>query len=204
MQGRVEGWDAMKPRYCRSVNSNGAGRPRLMHHHKGWWNEMKWMKWVWRNGGMKFVVGENGINPEKNLPSPRFVHHETHMEWPRCELGTPAVGGNRLTACVMRLLGAIITPWKFHGVSNVQVCSNPECLCRMWSTALWHTPTSAPNSCTVHRRSASNREVRSWTVLFSMWDCPVWRLSWTASLLSLNALTHCAIVWYDNSASPHA
>ena len=26
---------------------------------------------------MKFVVGENGRNPEKNLPRPRFFHHET-------------------------------------------------------------------------------------------------------------------------------
>ena len=25
---------------------------------------------------MKFVVGENGRNPKKNLPRPRFVHHE--------------------------------------------------------------------------------------------------------------------------------
>ena len=33
-----------------------------------------------RNGGMKFVVGENGRNPVKNLPRPRFVHHETDME----------------------------------------------------------------------------------------------------------------------------
>ena len=32
---------------------------------------------------MKFVVGENGRNPVKNLPRPRFVHHETHMEGPR-------------------------------------------------------------------------------------------------------------------------
>ena len=40
---------------------------------------------------MKFVVGENGRNPEKNLPRPRFVHHETHMESPRRELGTPGV-----------------------------------------------------------------------------------------------------------------
>ena len=51
---------------------------------------------------MKFVVGENGRNPEKNLPKPRFVHHETHMEGPRRELGTPAVGGERLTACATR------------------------------------------------------------------------------------------------------
>ena len=92
----------MKPRYCRSVNGKGAGRPRLSHHHKGWWNETKWMRWVWRNGGTKFVVGENGRNPAKNLPRPRFVHHETHMEWPRRELGTPAVRGERLTACATR------------------------------------------------------------------------------------------------------
>ena len=51
---------------------------------------------------MKFVAGENGRNSEKNLPRPRFVHHETHMEGPRRELGTPAVGGERLTACATR------------------------------------------------------------------------------------------------------
>ena len=92
----------MKPPYYRSVSSKGAGRPRLTHHHKGRWNGTKWMRWRWRNGGMKFVVGENGRNPAKNLPRPRFVHHETHMEWPRCELGTPVVGGERLTACATR------------------------------------------------------------------------------------------------------
>ena len=54
------------------------------------------------NGGMKFVVGENGRNPAKNLPRPSFVHHETHMEGPRREVGTPAVGGERLTACATR------------------------------------------------------------------------------------------------------
>ena len=51
---------------------------------------------------MKFVVVENGRNPVKNLPTPRFVHHETHMEGPRRELGNPAVGGERLTACATR------------------------------------------------------------------------------------------------------
>ena len=44
---------------------------------------------------MKFVVGENGRNPVKNLPRPRFVYYETDMEGPRRELGTPAVGGLR-------------------------------------------------------------------------------------------------------------
>ena len=51
---------------------------------------------------MKFVVGENWRNPVKNLPRPRFVHHETHMEGPRRKLGTPAVGGEHLTVCAMR------------------------------------------------------------------------------------------------------
>ena len=51
---------------------------------------------------MKFMVGGNGRNPEKNLPRPRFVHHVAHMEEPRHELGTPAVGGERLTACATR------------------------------------------------------------------------------------------------------
>ena len=51
---------------------------------------------------MKFVVGEIGTNPVKNLPTPHLVRHETHMEGPRRELGTPAVGGERLTACATR------------------------------------------------------------------------------------------------------
>ena len=62
------------------------------------WNEMDEMsvvKW-W----MKFEVGENGRNPEKNLPRPRFVYHETDMEWTKRELGIPAaVGGERLRVC---------------------------------------------------------------------------------------------------------
>ena len=77
-QGRVEGWDAMKPLYYRSVSSNGAGRPRLTHHHKGWWNETKWMRWVWRNGGMKFVVGEKGEKPTQSpFRPPRNPHGVT-------------------------------------------------------------------------------------------------------------------------------
>ena len=55
---------------------------------------------------MKLVVGENGRNPVKNLPRPRVIHHETHMEGPRRELGTPAVGVEHLTACATRLPGA--------------------------------------------------------------------------------------------------
>ena len=56
---------------------------------------------MWRNGGIKFVAGKNGINSKPAQPL-RFVHQETHMEWPRCELGIPIVGGKSLTACATR------------------------------------------------------------------------------------------------------
>ena len=35
--GRGMGWDAMKPLDYWSVSNKGAGRPRLTHHHKGWY-----------------------------------------------------------------------------------------------------------------------------------------------------------------------
>ena len=70
-QGWVEGWDAMKPQYYRSVSSKGAGRPRLMHHHKGGWNETKWMRWVWRNGGKKICGRGKREKPrEKSTQTP--------------------------------------------------------------------------------------------------------------------------------------
>ena len=59
-------------------------------------------RWVWRNSGMKFMVGETGEIPIKNLPKPCLVHYETHMEWPRREFGIPAVGVERLTACATK------------------------------------------------------------------------------------------------------
>ena len=105
-KSRVQGWDAMKPLYWRSVNSKDAGRPRLSHQHRDKWNKTKWM--AWRNVGMKFVIGENRINSEKNLPRPRFAHREAHTEWPRRELRPQEVGGERLTACAM---GSLSVTW---------------------------------------------------------------------------------------------
>ena len=52
-------------------------------------DEMKRNGWVWRNGGLKFVVGENGRNSEKNLSRPHFVH-ETHLEWPETRTRDPS------------------------------------------------------------------------------------------------------------------
>ena len=65
----------------RSMNSKDAGRPRPTHHqgaNKMKWNETKWIRWVWRNGGMKLVAEENGRNPEKNLPRLRFFLRNPH------------------------------------------------------------------------------------------------------------------------------
>ena len=38
------------------------------------------------------MAGENERNSDKNLPRLRFMHQKTHMELPKRELGTPAVG----------------------------------------------------------------------------------------------------------------
>ena len=61
----------------------------------GWDESGEMVEWNLR-------YGENGRNPVKNLPRPHVAHHETHMEGPSRELGTPAVGGERLTACATR------------------------------------------------------------------------------------------------------
>ena len=79
-QGRVEGWDAMKPLYYRSVSSKEKCRPTtpgapsqgLMK-----WNE-KWMIWGWRNCRIKFVVWENGRHPAQTpFRPPRNPHGVT-------------------------------------------------------------------------------------------------------------------------------
>ena len=48
-----------------------------------------------------FWQGKMGGTPRKPARL-CFVHHETHMERPRWELGTPEVGGERLTACAVQ------------------------------------------------------------------------------------------------------
>ena len=74
--------------------------------------------------------------------------------------------------------------------------------CRMWSTVLWHTPTSAANSRAVHQRSTSSKEARSSIVWLSTWGRPERWLSWMESLPSRNNFTHCATVRYGKAASP--
>ena len=72
---------------------------------------------------MKFVAGENWRNPEKNLPRLRFVHHETHMERPRCDFGITEMVGERLTAWAREPIPHPTLPEKFLGYRQE---SNPE------------------------------------------------------------------------------
>ena len=83
-QGRVEGWDAMKPRYYRSVSSKGAGRPRLTHHHKGWWNETKWMRWVWRSGWNE-ICGRGKREKPREKPIYFLIQHNLKSDQLRYE-----------------------------------------------------------------------------------------------------------------------
>ena len=86
-QGRVEGWDSMKPLYWRSVNNKGAACHTLTGADEMKWNETNEISVEkWRN---EISDSENGRKPEKIYPD-RFVHLGTHMERPRRELGAPA------------------------------------------------------------------------------------------------------------------
>ena len=53
-------------------------------------DEIKWITWVWRNGGMKFVQGKTRETPRKTYPD--SLPFTTKPIWPRPELGTPARG----------------------------------------------------------------------------------------------------------------
>ena len=61
---------------------------KLMSVEK-WWNEI--------------YTEENARNSDKNLRRLRFVHHETHMERGRRELGSLALEDERLAACATEL-----------------------------------------------------------------------------------------------------
>ena len=74
-QVHVERWDAMKPIYWKSMNNKVASWSRLLHHHRGGWNEMnetsveKW--WNEIHGREK---------PTKTLLTPRNPHGVTEMQ----------------------------------------------------------------------------------------------------------------------------
>ena len=92
----------MKPLYYRYVSSKRAGRPRLTHHHKGWWNETDEMsveKW-WNE-----ISGRGKREKPREKPTqipfrpPRNPHGVTET---RSRDPSAAVGGERLTACATR------------------------------------------------------------------------------------------------------
>ena len=80
--GPGQGVKCCETLYWRSVNTKDACRPCLSQYHRGWWmkrNEMIWMRWVSRNGGMEFVAGENWSNLEKNLS--KFCPPRNSLTW---------------------------------------------------------------------------------------------------------------------------
>ena len=96
--GRVEGCNATKPLYWRVC----ADRPRLKHHHRDVWNEMKRKEWYEIWAMVEWNLWQEKMKKKRTLPRLRFVQHETHVNWPRRELGTPEVGGERLTSCATK------------------------------------------------------------------------------------------------------
>ena len=74
---------------CRQTTPDAQSQGRMK------WNEMDEMSMEqWWN-----VIC--GRRKRENLPRLCFVQHETHMEWPRCEPGTTAMGGEHLSACTI-------------------------------------------------------------------------------------------------------
>ena len=70
-----------------------AGRPRLTHHHRCWWNEMNWVRIVWRNGGNEnFYRRGKRDKLRENLPRLCSVHHETNMNWQSLRTRDPRIG----------------------------------------------------------------------------------------------------------------
>ena len=54
-------------RHSSSLNSPGEPpMPDAPSQERIKWNETKWMRWMWRNCGMKFMAGENVRNSEKS------------------------------------------------------------------------------------------------------------------------------------------
>ena len=140
----------MKPLHWKSDSSKEADRPRLMRME---WNKMKWMRWVWRSGGSKFVAGKTVRNHDKNLPRLHFVHHETHVQWPRRDLGTPTMEGERLITCATKPLiqwcpNSVKERWVEFPIStfsvlqspSLRLCSGINCIA---VTAYWFRLTTA-------------------------------------------------------------
>ena len=139
--GRGMRWDEAP--YYRSVSSKGAGRPRLTHHHKGWWNETKWMclEKCWNE-----ICGRGKREKSREKPTltpflpPRNPHGVTET---RTRDPSAAVGGERLTACATRPQHvAIIDPIIKQTCTNWKILEQKESFkMRMWKYVLERTIT---------------------------------------------------------------
>ena len=50
-------------------------------------NETKWMRWAWRKWWNEICGKRKQEKPQEKLTQTPFVLHETHVEWPRREVG---------------------------------------------------------------------------------------------------------------------
>ena len=102
---RYKGWSFDEMRWCHFIEDLRIAKLSADHACRTIteadeikWNEMnemsveKWWNEICGRGKRR--------NRDNSLPSLRLVHHVTHMEWSRSELGiTAVVGERRLTAC---------------------------------------------------------------------------------------------------------
>ena len=130
-------------------------------------DEMKWMRWVWRNSSMKFVLEENGRNPDNNLPRSRFVQHETYTEWSRCDLEPPVVRGERLTACALSQIENFIRQTWHIGSCRISYFfgiydhfGTTLCFSCIYNSVLRHfRPTSHFENLVAHSRRAADSAI---------------------------------------------
>ena len=102
---------------------------------------MEWNLWLEKAGEI----------PRKNLPTFRFAHHDTHMEWPRSKLGTPAVGGERLTHGCARVAHCVTARWR-----NFSHYCRPLRQHEVWLTCSEHRE-ALPGAPTAHDLQYTNQ-----------------------------------------------
>ena len=128
---RLDVWDTMKLLYWMSVNSKDAGRPCLMHHHRGGWNEMDEMnveKW-WNKICGRGKQGKPREKPTQAPFRPPWNSHACgtsppsfyHQQWtPEC---TPVIWSYMKVTLIV--VSISLNEWKWS--CNTIEISSSEC-----------------------------------------------------------------------------